>query len=143
ANDVSQCEVNPLIAKAGDGLQIVRNRNLIFGNVPRPAMVGTGLVVDIEANPNGPAMMNARWEYEPDYRIPAARESITAAGSSTSIVRVVKGGRAWDEGPQRGLNPKDVTDPKTIALRQARIWLQPHAIIRAAAFTSKGLCPTA
>src|SRR5580765_5934385 len=51
ANDVSQCEVDKVIARAGDGLQIVRQRNLVFGNVPRPAMVGYGTVADPE-NPN-------------------------------------------------------------------------------------------
>ena len=140
-NDVSQCEVDKVIARAGDGLQIVRQRNLIFGNVPRPAMVGYGMVIDLE-NPNAPALANARWEIEPDYRIPAVRITITPDKSKTSVVHVVKVGRAWDEGPQRGLNPKDVTDPRLVALRQAEMWIQPHAIVRAAAFTAKGLCPT-
>src|SRR5262245_12702521 len=141
ANDVSQCEVDKVIARAGDGLQIVRQRNLIFGNVPRPAMVGYGTVVDPD-NPSAQPLQNARWEIEPDYRIPAVRITITPDKSQTSIVHVVKVNRAWDEGPQRGLNPKDVTDTKLVALRQAEMWIQPHAIIRAAAFAAKGLCPT-
>jgi hypothetical protein len=142
ANDVSTCEVSPLIATAGNALQLVRQRTLVFGQIPRPAVVGWGMAIDYDASAIGPAMNNVRYEYNPDFRIPAAREVIQPEGGD-AIVHVIKGNRAWDEGPQPGFNPVDVASEQSIAMRQARIWLNPHGIIAAAAFTEKGLCPTA
>jgi hypothetical protein len=139
--EVSQCEVDKVLGAAGNGLQLIRLRTLIFGIVPRPVWVGVGSVVDIEANPAGQPMANARFEYAPDFRQAALRYDVTPA-SGNRIIRVVKGNKAWDEGPTPGMNPKDVTDAKAIAIRQAMLWANPHAIVRAAAFTSKGLCPT-
>jgi hypothetical protein len=149
ANDVSACEVNKVIAEAGEQLQMVRQRTLIFGQVPRPGIVGYGTVIpNWESNPNAAAIQNARYEYEPDFRIPAAREIIQprdAAGkpTGTPTVHVVKVNRAWNEGPIPGANPMDVTTANEIAFRKARIWLTPHGVIQLAAFASKGLCPTA
>ncbi len=150
ANDVSQCEVNKVIADAANAMQLLRNRQLLFGVQPRTVMVGIGTVVDIE-NPNAPTLQNARWEYAPDFRQAAVRWDIRPAGKITDyataasadrIIHVVKGDKAWDEKMAPGLNPTDVTAANTIALRKTLVWVSPHAIIRAAGFTSKGLCPT-
>lgn len=140
-NDVSQCEVPRLVAVAGNGLQLIRNRQLLFGIVPRPVIVGLGTAVDIEANPAGPAIPNVRYEYAPDYRQAALRYDIKPA-TGNRIIRVVKGDKAWDEGPNPGENPKDVTDARIIAMRKVLVWVSPHAMVRAAAYTAKGLCPT-
>jgi hypothetical protein len=140
-NDVSSCEVDELIKDAGNALGIIRNDALIFSIVPRPVMTGhSGTWVDIEANPAGPAMDVTRYEYAPDWEIPGLREDVTLANGDR-FIRVVKIDRAWNEGPEPGYNPEDVTDPNIIALRQAKLFLSPHGIIRAAAFASKGLCP--
>jgi len=101
ANDVSQCEVHRVLGLAGNGMQLIRNRQLLFGIVPRPVMVGIGTVVDIEANPTGPALTNARYEYAPDYRLNALRYDIKPA-TGARLIRVVKGDKAWDEGPNPG-----------------------------------------
>jgi hypothetical protein len=147
---VSACEVNKVIVDAGNALQMIRNRQLLFGLLPRTVMVGIGTVTDIE-NPNAQPIMNARWEYAPDYRLNAARWDIrpggmitdyATAGSPQRLIKVVKGDKAWNEGPTPGMNPMDVTDAATVALRRTLLFVSPHAVIRAAAFTSKGLCPT-
>lgn len=141
-NDVSVCEVDPVIAEAGQELQIVRNRPLLFGGIPRPGIVGYGTWVDWEADPAGPAISEVRYEYNPDFRRAAGREYVQFPDGDP-VIRVVKAGRAWNESQLPGMNPVDVDDPALAALRQARIWLTPHGIIAAAAFTAKGLCPTA
>jgi hypothetical protein len=142
ANDVSVCEVDPVLMEAGYALGMVRDDALLFGIVPRPVMTAySGTWVDAEADPAGPAMEVERYEYAPDWRIPALREDVVLANGDR-VVRVIKGDRAWDESPAPGMNPADVTDANAIALRQARLWLSPHGIVRAAAFAVKGLCPT-
>jgi hypothetical protein len=100
-----------------------------------------GTWVDIEADPAGPALEVERYDIAPDWRIPALREDVLLANGDR-IVRVVKGDRAWNESPAPGMNPEVVNDPNIIALRTARMWMTPHGIVRAAAFTAKGLCPT-
>jgi hypothetical protein len=140
-NDISTCEVDPILADAGNALGIVRNDNLIFSVVPRPVMTGmSGTFVDTEANPAGPAMEITRYEYAPDWQIPGLREDITLANGDR-VIRVLRDGVAWNEGPRPGFNPMEVTDPNIVAQRQARLYLSPHGIIRAAAFATKGLCP--
>jgi hypothetical protein len=150
ANDVSQCEVHKVIADAANSMQYLRNRQLLFGIQPRNVMVGIGTVVDIE-NPAAPTLQNARWEYAPDFRLNAARWDIRPGGKITDyatantadrIIHVVKGDKAWDEKGAPGLNPTDVTAANLVTLRRTMLFVSPHAIIRAAGFTSKGLCPT-
>ena len=142
ANDVSTCEVDPVLADAGNALGIVRNDQLLFGIVPRPVMstLQPGMWVDVEADPAGAAQEISRYEYAPDWRALGLRESVTLSGGD-KVIRVIKGDLAWNESPEPGMNPEDVTDENIIALRKARLWLSPHGIIRAAAFAAKGLCP--
>jgi hypothetical protein len=140
-NDVSTCEVDPLLADAGNALGIIRSDTLQFGYVPRPVMstLVDGMWVDTEADPAGAAQAITRYEFAPDYRVKGFREDVTLA-SGDRVIRVIKGDQAWNEGPTPGMNPEDVTDANIIALRKARLFLSPHGIVRAAAFASKGLC---
>src|SRR5262245_903007 len=133
-------DVDPVIKAAAEVMGVVRTRALIIGQVNMPEMVGSGTMVDVEAPTLGQPVQVSRYTYVVSMQLGASRIDFEGPNTPRTI-RVVKGGRAWNE-KWSDDKKKLSTSPADAAAtyRAQMLWLQPHFWLQTAAFASVKRC---
>jgi len=132
-------DIDPVIRAAAEVMGIVRTRGLVVGQVNLPEYVGTGTMVDMEAATPGESVEVSRYSYAVAIHLQASRLDYEGPQTPRKI-RVVKGGRAWDEAWNEDKTNLNTSPSSSAAYRAQMIWLQPHAFLHAAAFASGKKC---
>ena len=131
-----------------EALGLVRSQLLTVGQMNNYEIVGSGTMVDLEADKLGAPVQINRYVFNAHQQLWASRQDFQGPNTPRTI-RVVKGNRAWDESwyeekTKSGSVNKLKTTPadKVADLRSTMLWLQPHMFISHVAFASGKKCMT-
>ena len=89
-------DVDKNIKETLESLGLVRGILLLVGQMNNYELVGSGTMVDLEADKLGAPVPVNRYLYNAHQQLWASRQDVTGPNTPRTI-RVVKGNRAWDE----------------------------------------------
>jgi hypothetical protein len=131
-------DLDPAIAKAADLLGLVRTTNLSVGQLNILEYNAQGTMTDWETPGAKPGHVD---NYTLNVSFTDNASRLTFQGPNTPMtIRVVKGSRAWDESWTAKNTLATKPADASVAIRRIMMWLDPHAVITAAAFAAHGQC---
>jgi hypothetical protein len=139
---VSALDSDPVMQDLGLAMNIIRTNEISWEAVNSYEATGKGMLVDLEAGINSPAINASRYTVQMHYFISAVRTDFETADAKRTIhVARADNARSWEETWTKGKYSS--ANGGNAAFRVAQMYLWPQAFARAAGNAEKGLCPNA